>query len=139
MMCCLSLLVPTVGSNSCLISLVSKVYIEILYIDILLASWYSIYHNCTTSFNQAQTQVLHGFKSCLWSVGDSRWWESLIMVPAGNKVKHLLLVNLITKKIIIIIIITKLQWLIMFLFHFSEKRHFHYFFTLCIASLQTEN
>ena len=89
MMCCLSLLVPTVGSNSCLISLVSKVYIEILYIDILLASWYSIYHNCTTSFNQAQTQVLHGFKSCLWSVGDSRWWESLIMVPAGNKVTHL--------------------------------------------------
>ena len=43
------------------------------------------YHNCTTSFIKAWTQVLRRFKSCSRRVGDSRWWGSLTMVPAGNK------------------------------------------------------
>ena len=35
----------------------------------------------------------------VWHVGDSRWWGSLRMVPAGNKVKCLLSVNHTTKTI----------------------------------------
>ena len=34
------------------------------------------YHLCTTSFNEALTQVLRRFKSCSWRVGDLRWWIS---------------------------------------------------------------
>ena len=43
------------------------------------------YHYCTTSFIKARTQALRRFKPCSWRVGDSRWWGSLTMVPAGNK------------------------------------------------------
>ena len=35
--------------------------------------------------NFKKTQVLRRFKPCSRSVGDSRWWGSLTMVPAGNK------------------------------------------------------
>ena len=62
-------------------------------LDILVAPWCSSYHYCTTSFNKAWTQVLHRFKPCSQCVGDSRWWGSLTLAPAGNKVKHLLSVN----------------------------------------------
>ena len=64
-----------------------------------MASCCSGYHHCTTSSNKAWTQVLHRFKSCSWRVGDSRWWGSLTMVPAGNKAKRLLSVNHTTKTI----------------------------------------
>ena len=57
------------------------------------------YHYCTTSFNKAWTQVLCAFKSCSRRVGDSLWWRSLTMVPAGNKAKRLLSVNHTTKTI----------------------------------------
>ena len=59
------------------------------------------YHYCTTStsFNKAWTQVLHRFKSCSRHVGDSRWWGSLTMVPAGNKAKRLSSVNHTTRTI----------------------------------------
>ena len=43
------------------------------------------------------------FKSCLQRVGDSRWWGSLKMVPAGYKAKCLSLVNDTTKQFFIII------------------------------------
>ena len=52
--------------------------------------WCSGYHYCTTSFIKAWTQVLHRFKSCLWRVGDSRWWGSRTVVPAGNKATTIL-------------------------------------------------
>ena len=42
--------------------------------------WCNGYHYCTTSFNQAWTQVLRRFKPCSRRVGDSRWWGSLTMV-----------------------------------------------------------
>ena len=38
------------------------------------------------------------FKPCSRRVGDSRWWGSLTMVPAGNKAKRLSSVNHTTKK-----------------------------------------
>ena len=50
-----------------------------------MAPWCSSYHYCTTSLTKAWTQVLRRFKSCSRRVGDSRWWGSLAMVPAGNK------------------------------------------------------
>ena len=33
------------------------------------------------------------FKSCSRRVGDSQWWGSLTMAPAGNKAKRLSSVN----------------------------------------------
>ena len=66
---------------------------------IIFAPWCSGYHYCTTWFSEAWNQVLHGFKSCLQRVGDSRWWVSLTMVPAGNKTKRLSPVNHTTKTI----------------------------------------
>ena len=50
-----------------------------------MAPWCSGYHCCSTSFSKAWTQVLRRFKSCSRSVGVSRWWGSLTVVPAGNK------------------------------------------------------
>ena len=47
------------------------------------APWCSGY--CTTSFNKILTQILHRFKPCLLRVRDLCWWESLAMVPAGNR------------------------------------------------------
>ena len=61
--------------------------------------WCSGYHYCTASFNKAWTQILCRFKSCPWCVGDSRWWGSLTVVPARNKVKRLSSVNHATKTI----------------------------------------
>ena len=61
--------------------------------------WCSGYHNWTTSFNKVWIQVLRRFKSCSRRVGDSRWWGSLAMVPAGNKAKSLSSVNHTTKTI----------------------------------------
>ena len=63
------------------------------------APWCSGYHYCTTSFNKAWTQVLRRFKPYWWRVGDSRWWGSLTVVPAGNKSKCLSSVNHTTKRI----------------------------------------
>ena len=67
--------------------------------DFGLSTWCSGYHYCTTSFNKAWTQVLRRFKSCSRRVGDSRWWGSLTVVPAGNKAKRLSSVNHTTKTI----------------------------------------
>ena len=64
-----------------------------------VAPWCSGYHYCTTSFNKAWTLVLRKLKSCSRHVGDSRWWGSMTMVPAGNKAKHLSSVNHTTKTI----------------------------------------
>ena len=61
--------------------------------------WCSGYHYCTTSFNKVWTQVRRRFISCSWRVGDSQWWGSLTMVPAGNKAKRLSSVNHTTKTI----------------------------------------
>ena len=77
--------------------IVPKQYIQNFWIFVVL--WCSGYHYYTTSFKQAWTQVLHRFKSCLWRVRDLRWWGSLKMVPAGNKVKCLSLFNYTTKTI----------------------------------------
>ena len=57
------------------------------------------HHYFTTSFQKAWTQVLHKFKSCSLRVGDSQWWRSLIMVPAGNKAKRISSVNHTTETI----------------------------------------
>ena len=51
------------------------------------------------SLNKTSTQVLRRFKSCSQRVGDSRWWESPTMVPAGNKADCLSSVNHTTKTI----------------------------------------
>ena len=61
--------------------------------------WCSGYHYCTTSFSKAWNQVLRRFKPCSRRVGDSRWWGSLTVVPAGNKAKRLSSVNHTTKTI----------------------------------------
>ena len=58
-----------------------------------------VYDYCTTSFNKAWTRVLCRFKSSSWCIGDSRWWVSLTMFPAGNKAKCFSLVNNIIKTI----------------------------------------
>ena len=63
----------------------------------VIKPWCSGYHYCTTSFKKAWIQVLRRFKSCSRRVGDSRWWGSLTMVPAGNKAKRLSSVNHTTK------------------------------------------
>ena len=64
-----------------------------------LVPWCSGYHFCTTSFIKAWTQILRRFKSCSRGVGALRWWGSLTMVPAGNKVKRLSSVKYATKTI----------------------------------------
>ena len=64
-----------------------------------MAPWCSGYHYFTTSFNKAWTQVLRRFKFCSWRVGDSRWWESLTVVLAGNKAKRLSTIIHTTKTI----------------------------------------
>ena len=66
---------------------------------VVITTWCSGYHYCTTSFNKPWTQVLRRFKSCSRRVGDSRWWGSLTMAPAGNKAKRLWSVNHATKTI----------------------------------------
>ena len=71
----------------------------ITHCDIFVASSCSGYHYCTTSFSKAWAQVLHRFKSCLQRIGDSRWWRSLTMVLAGNKVIRLSSINHTTKTI----------------------------------------
>ena len=53
----------------------------------LVAPRWNGYHYCTTSFNKVWTQILRRFKPCSRRVGDLRWWESLTIVPAGNKAK----------------------------------------------------
>ena len=58
---------------------------------------YSGYHYGITSFDKTWTQVLRRFKYCSRRVGYSRWWGSLIMVPAGNKAKRPSWVNHTTK------------------------------------------
>ena len=58
---------------------------SVLFIVNTLAPWCSGYHHCTTSFNNVWTQILRRCKPCSRRVGDLRWWESLTMVPAGNK------------------------------------------------------
>ena len=65
----------------------------------VVVPWCSGYHYCTTSFYKAWTQVLRRLKSCSRLVGDSRWWASLTMVPAGKNANRLLSVNHTTKTI----------------------------------------
>ena len=45
------------------------------------------HHYYTTLFNKVWTQILHRIKHCSRSLWDLRWWDSLTMVPAGNKVQ----------------------------------------------------
>ena len=57
----------------------SKIYLYLWYKnvpDVAVALWCSGYHYFIT-----------WFKPCSWRVGDSGWWGSLTMVPAGNKTK----------------------------------------------------
>ena len=56
-----------------------------------VVSWCSGYH-LLHNFIQ-QSQILRMFKSYLRLSGDSRWCETLIVVPAGNKAWRLLSVN----------------------------------------------
>ena len=56
----------------------------------------SVLHNLLI---KAWTQVLRRFKFCSRFVGDSRWWGSLTMVPAGKKAKFLSSVKHTTKTI----------------------------------------
>ena len=65
----------------------------------IVVLWCSLYHYCTTSFTKAWTKVPHRLKYCWRRLGDLRWWESLTMVPAGNKTTHLLSVNDTTQTI----------------------------------------
>ena len=59
-----------------------------------MALWCSGYHYDTTSFKKVWTQVLHRFKSYLWlCFRDYHWWESLTVVPAGNKTYYLSTIN----------------------------------------------
>ena len=51
------------------------------------------------NYIEEQLQVQRRFKSCSRRVGESRWWASLTMVPARNKVKRLSSVNHVTKTI----------------------------------------
>ena len=53
------------------------------------------------NIDTTDTQVLRRFKPCSQRVGDSWWWGSLTMVPAGNQAKRLSSVNNTTKTIII--------------------------------------
>ena len=76
-----------------------NVLIENIQLITNVAPWCSGYHYCTTSFNSAWTQVLRRFKPCLGRAGDSQWWGSLAMVPAGNKAKCFSSVNHTTKTI----------------------------------------
>ena len=62
--------------------------------------WCSGYHYCTTSFIKARIQALPRLKSCSRRVGDSRFWGSLTLFPAGNNAKRLSLVNHTTKHFI---------------------------------------
>ena len=62
-----------------------------------MVEWCSGYHYCTSSFNEALTQVLPKFKPCSRRVGDSRWWGFLKIVTDRNKAQCLLLVNNTTK------------------------------------------
>ena len=69
--------------------------------------------NKSINFTTAQlhsTKPELRFKSCTRRVRDSRWWGSLAVVPAGNKVKRLLLVNHTRKRI----------------HHHHHYRHHHY-------------
>ena len=72
---------------------------ELINLETSFSTFSSGYHYFITSFNKAWTQTLRRFKSCSRRVGDSRWWGSLTMVPAGNKAKRLLSVNYTTNTI----------------------------------------
>ena len=63
-----------------------KLSLYVLLIWTLAPSpWCSGYHYGTTSFNKAWTDILCRLKSCSRHARDFRWWESLTVVPAGNK------------------------------------------------------
>ena len=86
--------------NSTVYLLVIWRFIHLIYsASHIVLPWCSGYHYRTTSFNKVWTQVLRRFKSCSRGVGDSRWWVSLTMVPAGNKAKRVSSVNHTTKTI----------------------------------------
>ena len=53
--------------------------------------------NTTTQLRSTKPELR--LKSCLGHVWDSRWWESLTLVPAGNKTTRFLSVNHVTKAI----------------------------------------
>ena len=102
----LALFSPNLKKKS--IPLYIYIYIYMIYIDIyiyiyiyiyIMALWCSGYHYCTTSLNEAWTQVLHRFKSCSQRVKDSQWWRSLRIIQARNKAKCLSSVNHTAKTI----------------------------------------
>ena len=68
------------------------IYWYIIYY-LLVSPWCSGYHYCTTWLSKVWCQVLRIFKSWLRWAGDSRWWRSLTMDPAGNKAKRFSSVN----------------------------------------------
>ena len=53
------------------------------------ALWGIGYQYYTSSFNKIWTQVPRRFKSCFRCVGDLGCWESMTVVPAGNKTQRL--------------------------------------------------
>ena len=98
-----------------------------------LAPWCSGCHYCTTSFNWAWTQVLCRFNTCSRRVGDSPWWGSLTMVPAGNKAKHISSVNHTTKQFIIIIIFIEVTFIrVVLFFHVFLSFSFLFYFILTL-------
>ena len=79
-------------------------YLQVFNLSIwTLAPWCCGNHYCITLFKKVWTQILRMLKSCSQRVGDSWWWRSLTMVPAGYKAKCLSLVNDTTKQFFIII------------------------------------
>ena len=73
-----------------------KQYFILSHISWRVVYWLWLMHNFT---QQSWTQVLRRFKFYSRRVGDLRWWRTLTMVPAGNKVKCLSSVNHATKTI----------------------------------------
>ena len=97
-----------------------------------VAPWCSGYHHCTTSFNKAWTQLLRRFKTCSQCAGNLRWWESLAIVPAGNKVKRLSQPSIPQKQFIIIMKYLGLLSLAIFanFFYLPEAYHLVVFIKL---------
>ena len=92
----------------------------------IVVPWCSGYHYCTSLFTEAWSKVLRRFKSCLGSVGDTRWLGSLTMVQTGNKINTFGQLTIPQKQFIIMIIIItlKLNYKIPVIFHNLKKLWF---------------
>ena len=75
-----------------------------------MAPWCSGCDYCTTCFNKVWTQVLCRFKSCLWHVRDSRWWDLWQWSQLEIKLNAFRQPIIPQKQLIIFIIIKYLWW-----------------------------